>query len=96
MILGFISLLLTVSATYIAKICIPAKLGDKWLPCPQDLYKYDKEGGDDTDDSHRKLLSYAGAMVWRRALSAADGDEKDYCTAKVSIHRFMLMIPYPP
>ncbi|XP_027148634.1 MLO protein homolog 1-like [Coffea eugenioides] len=88
MILGFISLLLTVSATYIAKICVPAKLGDKWLPCPEDSYEKGEEKGSRNieDDSRRKLLllSYAGEMVWRRAL-AADGDDKDYCAAKEKV-----------
>ncbi|GAV86192.1 Mlo domain-containing protein [Cephalotus follicularis] len=33
MVLGFISLLLTFSQTYIAEICVPAKVADTMLPC---------------------------------------------------------------
>lgn len=33
MLLGFVSLLLAVTQDRIAKICIPAKLGDIMLPC---------------------------------------------------------------
>ncbi|XP_027359813.1 MLO-like protein 10 isoform X2 [Abrus precatorius] len=57
MILGFISLLLTFGQSYIVKICIPAKVANKMLPCP---YKY--KGADKASNSeeghHRKLLSY--------------------------------------
>lgn len=33
MLLGFISLLLTITQDYIARICIPASVGDSWHPC---------------------------------------------------------------
>ncbi|GLT66070.1 hypothetical protein SLA2020_384620 [Shorea laevis] len=36
MLLGFISLLLTVFQARISKICIPASLANKWLPCKKD------------------------------------------------------------
>ncbi|OIV93821.1 hypothetical protein TanjilG_03784 [Lupinus angustifolius] len=46
MILGFISLLLTFGQRYIVRICIPAKVANKLLPCP-------------LKDKHRtKLVSY--------------------------------------
>lgn len=88
MLLGFISLLLTVGTTYVAKICVSEKLGNLWLPCDKDL-KNQASGDDDdnNDDSkgkngHRKLISYAQEMVWRRAL-AAGTDKYDYCIQKV-------------
>ncbi|KAL2242320.1 UNVERIFIED_CONTAM: MLO protein [Sesamum indicum] len=87
MLLGFISLLLTVGTTYIAKICVSKELGDKWLPCDTGLKNGGGSGDDDDDDDgkgkkgHRKLLSYAQEMVWRRAL-AAGNDQYDYCSAK--------------
>ncbi|KAL0366502.1 UNVERIFIED_CONTAM: MLO protein1 [Sesamum radiatum] len=87
MLLGFISLLLTVGTTYIAKICVSKELGEKWLPCEAGV-KNDGGGGDDDSGGdgkgkkeHRKLLSYAQEMVWRRAL-AAGNDQYDYCSAK--------------
>ncbi|KAF8406726.1 hypothetical protein HHK36_008818 [Tetracentron sinense] len=73
MLLGFISLLITVGTKYIAKICIPAKAGDTMLPCKKEPNEED-EGGDD----RRKLLWYAEDEVWRRVLASAGGD--NYCS----------------
>lgn len=39
MLLGFISLLLTVGTTYIAMICVPEKLANKWLPCDKSRFQ---------------------------------------------------------
>ncbi|KAF4370487.1 hypothetical protein G4B88_005208, partial [Cannabis sativa] len=72
MLLGFISLLLTVGTQYISKICIPAKFGDVMLPC--------KGTKMDHDDDRRKLLSYDDDdhhhVIWRRALASSP----DYCS----------------
>ncbi|KAL7085693.1 hypothetical protein ACP275_14G294400 [Erythranthe tilingii] len=77
MLLGFISLLLTVGTTYIAKICVPEKLGNKWLPCDKEV-----ENDDEGQNGKRKLISYdEDRMVWRRSL-AAGTDNYDYCGAK--------------
>ncbi|CAA3025117.1 MLO homolog 1-like [Olea europaea subsp. europaea] len=79
MLLGFISLLLTFGTSYIAKICVPKHIGDQWHPCDK-KDKGDKEDGED-EDGRRKLLSYAGELIWRRAL-AAETDETDTCSKK--------------
>ncbi|KAF4349387.1 hypothetical protein F8388_012557 [Cannabis sativa] len=75
MLLGFISLLLTVGTQYISKICIPAKFGDVMLPC--------KGTKMDHDDDRRKLLSYDDDdhhhVIWRRALASSP----DYCSTYV-------------
>ncbi|KAG8369292.1 hypothetical protein BUALT_Bualt15G0136200 [Buddleja alternifolia] len=83
MLLGFISLLLTVGTTYIAKICVPEEFGKNWLPCDKKIEENDDDhdDGDKGEDGHRKLLSYAQEMVWRRAL-AAGTDQYDYCANK--------------
>ncbi|KAI3876813.1 hypothetical protein MKW92_027500 [Papaver armeniacum] len=86
MLLGFLSLLLTVGTSYIAKICIPVSAGSIMLPCSKD---YDDLGkakkgngkGDDDGDHKRKLLGMAEEFVWRRSLAPAAGGE-DYCGAK--------------
>ncbi|CAL5383323.1 unnamed protein product [Camellia sinensis] len=74
MLLGFISLLLTVSTTYISKICIPAKLGHTMLPCSRKFYE------------KRKLLSTYDDQdfMWHRVLAAAD-EKTDYCAGKGKI-----------
>lgn len=89
MLLGFISLLLTVGTYYIPEICIPENIGYSMLPCKRKSEDYaedgDKgkgevgdDGGDGGDDGRRKLLSYAeDHMVWRRVL--ADSKGKDSC-----------------
>ncbi|PWA51151.1 seven transmembrane MLO family protein [Artemisia annua] len=54
MVLGFISLLLTFSQSYIVKICIPDSVADTMLPCPvRNKSQKDEKGG---EVSHRLLL----------------------------------------
>lgn len=78
MLLGFISLLLTFGTKYIAKICIPVKLGDSMLPCKKERVE------EDSKDDRRRLLSFDDDnLVWRRSLAAAAGGD-DYCSNKVS------------
>ncbi|KAK1400716.1 Seven transmembrane MLO family protein [Heracleum sosnowskyi] len=82
-ILGFISLLLSVSTTYVVKICIPIKLGKTLLPCQHYKEKsglFDDKGENEGGD-RRKLLSYAEGMMWHRSLVARD-EHEDYCAAK--------------
>ncbi|KAI3668894.1 hypothetical protein L6452_40111 [Arctium lappa] len=62
MILGFISLILTFSQYYIAKICIPVDVADTMLPCAKRDHKEEKE-----ETTHRLLLSYDQ----RRSLAGA-------------------------
>lgn len=89
MILGFISLLLTVSSGYIVQICIPVKLGNTLLPCEIKKEKHDDDdvGGSGGDD-RRKLLSYAENMILRRALAEADL-VKDYCVKHVCTNQIL-------
>ncbi|KAL5752291.1 hypothetical protein ACOSP7_022474 [Xanthoceras sorbifolium] len=79
MLLGFISLLITVGTQPISKICIPAKAGDFMLPCKKESKEEEEDrhelGG---DDHRRKLLLYGGDVIWRRGLAPAGGD--DYCS----------------
>ncbi|KAK0576306.1 hypothetical protein LWI29_015182 [Acer saccharum] len=89
MLLGFISLLLTVGSTLIYKICIPARYGQYMLPCQYKSYDQDdgdgdKGGGGGGGDNERKLLFYAGDMT-RRVLAAGAGGG-DYCSTKMGSH----------
>lgn len=68
MLLGFISLLLTIGQAPISKICIPAKAGDIMLPCKK-AYNVQKEDGDS-----RRLLSYQEKVVWHRILAGSTVD----------------------
>ncbi|XXG87374.1 hypothetical protein AAC387_Pa11g2077 [Persea americana] len=71
MILGFISLLLTIGQNYIAKICIPSKAADTMLPCS--LKKTHVEG------DRRRLLwddFFSDSGLERRVLAGAGNDSK--------------------
>lgn len=87
MLLGFISLLLTIGTYSIPAICIPEKIGYTMLPCKRkpgsagdsvkDSNKAGGGGGGGDKGHRRKLLSYAEDMVWRRVLAESKG--KDSC-----------------
>jgi mlo protein len=80
MLVGFISLLLTVFQDPISKICISKEAGDVMLPChlPKAADYADK--GD--KGSRRRLLSlFQAEMSHRRSLAAAVAD---VCAEKVS------------
>lgn len=79
MLLGFISLLLTVGQDPISDICIPESVGATWHPCDKKQEeKLNEESGSsyDDDSGRRRLLS---ASV-RRVLAAAPATDK--CGAK--------------
>ncbi|OWM81165.1 MLO protein homolog 1-like [Punica granatum] len=94
MLLGFISLLLTVATGIISKICIPPRYGSSMLPCRVSGDKEntkgkggdeDGKGGDDYDHNRRKLLwLFAEDMVQRRALAVGSG-RGDYCSRRGKI-----------
>uniref|UniRef100_A0A7N2KTT6 MLO-like protein n=1 Tax=Quercus lobata TaxID=97700 RepID=A0A7N2KTT6_QUELO len=93
MLLGFISLLLTVATTYITRICIPSKLGNTMLPCRIDATKKDQGGA-----GRRKLLSNDENVMWRRVLAGSGGD--DFCTkngkvpliSQIAVHQLHILI----
>ncbi|ONK71134.1 uncharacterized protein A4U43_C04F5060 [Asparagus officinalis] len=76
MLLGFISLLLTVGQDQISKICIPAKAGKIMLPC-EGKHDNDNDNDDDDHDNRRKLLSLNDDGHWRRVLA---GTVIDHCS----------------
>ncbi|XP_024028747.1 MLO-like protein 12 [Morus notabilis] len=77
MLLGFISLLLTVGQTPISKICISKAVAATWHPCKK---KQESKLSHDYDNSHRRLLlvSDPGESIRRVLASASD----DKCAAK--------------
>ncbi|CAL1403400.1 unnamed protein product [Linum trigynum] len=85
MLLGFISLLLTVGQGPISRICISKKLGATWHPCGKNRQVDDESSTD--GDSRRRLLSMAadhyfnspGGKIVRRVLA---GGTEDKCAAK--------------
>ncbi|KAI4368782.1 hypothetical protein MLD38_017297 [Melastoma candidum] len=81
MLLGFISLMLTVGQSTIANICISAKVGATWHPCNKKQEQYLTKFEEFDYGQLRRLLSesdYNGSS--RRVL--ASGDSTDKCVAK--------------
>ncbi|GMN51109.1 hypothetical protein TIFTF001_020261 [Ficus carica] len=73
MLLGFISLLLTVLQDYISKICISERVAETWHPCEK------KNNEDDSGKNRRRLLEFLGLNQFgdhRRSLAAKG---YDYC-----------------
>lgn len=86
MLLGFISLLLTVGQGPISNICISKKVGNTWHPCSKKEEDKQTEEVDheDYETPSRKLLaafeSGYGGGTERRVLAAAGTDK---CAARV-------------
>ena len=76
MLLGFISLLLTVFQARIAKICIPENLANKWLPC-----KTDASSSSSTTTHFQTLFT---SFIPGRLLAEATTTPKEYC-AKMEV-----------
>jgi mlo protein len=85
MLLGFISLLLTVGQSTISNICISKKAGATWHPCnKKEEAKLNGENTKETDyENRRKLLSISAGESLRRVLAA--GESTDKCAAKVFV-----------
>jgi len=79
MLVGFLSLLLTVLQAPISKICISEKAGSVMLPCKVDKAAYAGKGGDGKDN-RRRLLSLIQGETHRRFLAGAPAE--DVCAAK--------------
>ncbi|KAF7062120.1 hypothetical protein CFC21_068755 [Triticum aestivum] len=79
MLVGFISLLLTVAQDPISKICISVEAGSKMLPCKLPEADY---AGDDAKGSRRRLLWLQGD-THRRFLAAPAGE--DVCAKQVAL-----------
>ncbi|WRX30782.1 Mlo-related protein - like 10 [Theobroma cacao] len=74
MLLGFISLLLTVFQDRIAKICIPKDLANQWLPCQEKKEQTVKH-------IQTLFFSFLPHATGRHLLAEASGTAS-YCTAK--------------
>ncbi|PON87463.1 Mlo-related protein [Trema orientale] len=74
MLLGFISLLLTVSQTTISKFCVPTSLVDNLLPCKRPP---DSDSDSDSDSSSHHAIS--GSL--RRLLQESSTAHVGYCAA---------------
>ncbi|KAE8656710.1 MLO-like protein 12 [Hibiscus syriacus] len=75
LLLGFISLLLTVGSGTITGICISERLGSTWHPCPNN--REHNLAKDASENEHgRRLLTIPGSgRVFRRSLAGSSNDK---------------------
>ncbi|TKY67248.1 MLO protein 6 [Spatholobus suberectus] len=80
MLLGFLSLLLTVGQGLISRICISEKIAGTWHPCSEDessTHESDSEESEDGTNSHRLLAAFYGSDgVNPRRVLAGGGSDK--------------------
>ncbi|XP_059069145.1 MLO-like protein 6 [Cryptomeria japonica] len=82
MLLGFISLLLTVGQTKISQVCISESLGDSLLPCPkEEASEVEETEKFSLPGHHRKLMFLASEIPLRRSL-ATDEIQSGHCANK--------------
>lgn len=84
MLLGFISLLLTVGQATISEICVSKAIGNSWRPCGKKKEKSHYIGDEDDHHEeagqHRRLLSLLESGATQRRVLAAVAADK--CAAK--------------
>lgn len=79
MLLGFISLLLTVFQSTIVKICVPEDITEHLLPCPL--------SGKPTDNSSSPhTTSHLGRLL------DEETEDAGFCAAKVTVFIFLLVL----
>lgn len=84
MLLGFISLLLTVSQTYVAKICISESLSESMLPCRKQV----NDTTTSSEEKNRKLSEESQ----RRVLASSSGSS---CFDKVNPYVLIILAAFP-
>ncbi|GAV78100.1 Mlo domain-containing protein [Cephalotus follicularis] len=74
MLMGFISLLLTVGQGLISNVCIPQSVASTWHPCSK---KEEEKLMNDEHDNRRRLLSLPGnsSEIFRRVLATGTTDK---------------------
>lgn len=77
MLLGFISLLLTVFQDRIARICITEKQANEWLPCEKK-----KDSEDSPSSTHHLQTFFTTGHLVHRLLAEAEASA-GYCSLKV-------------
>lgn len=88
MLLGFVSLLLTVGQGPISRICVSKSIGNSWHPC--DMEKESTSYG--ADEHRRKLFAFVDSGDIQRRVLAATGSDK--CAAKARLIVY-LQYKYP-
>ncbi|XP_054813846.1 MLO-like protein 6 [Prosopis cineraria] len=78
MLLGFISLLLTVGQSLITRTCISEQVANTWHPCSDELDEEEEQAAEDSETTGRRLLAALldpDSATSRRVLAAGGGDD---------------------
>uniref|UniRef100_A0A6N2MBT4 MLO-like protein n=2 Tax=Salix viminalis TaxID=40686 RepID=A0A6N2MBT4_SALVM len=75
MLMGFISLLLTILQGPISDICIPENIAATWHPCSKNQEKQKVAKADDSDNSGRRLLQFLDSGESHRRFLASKYDK---------------------
>ncbi|KAJ6432834.1 hypothetical protein OIU84_019960 [Salix udensis] len=75
MLMGFISLLLTILQGPISDICIPENIAATWHPCSKNQEKQKVAEADDSDNSRRRLLQFLDSGESHRRFLASKYDK---------------------
>ncbi|KAH8497265.1 hypothetical protein H0E87_019811 [Populus deltoides] len=75
MLMGFISLLLTILQGPISDICIPGNIAATWHPCSKNQEKEKVSESDDSENSRRRLLQFLGSGESHRRFLASKYDK---------------------
>lgn len=90
MLLGFISLLLTVGQSLISSVCVSKKIGATWHPCS----KKQEAAQTNSETNGRRLLTVSDSGKGFRRILAGAASSTDKCAARVCVYSiFSLLIP---
>uniref|UniRef100_A0A5B6YZE9 MLO-like protein n=2 Tax=Davidia involucrata TaxID=16924 RepID=A0A5B6YZE9_DAVIN len=87
MVLGFISLLLTFSQSYIVKVCIPTKAADTLLPCPAS-----DEAASEAEENRRRLLWYERRFLAAVSFTSSCPEGKVPLISVDGLHQLHILI----
>lgn len=95
MLLGFISLLLTVFQNLIAKMCVPADIVDNMLPCKRIETTTGGQESHATTTSHfQTFFSSSISGTARRLLAEGSESSVGYCAKKVNIIAYCIYLNF--
>lgn len=93
MLLGFISLLLTVGQGPISSACVSQKIGASWHPCSKEEEALSQEYQTNSTNGRRLLTVSASGEGFRRILAGA-ASSTDKCAERVCLYSIFCLFLY--
>lgn len=97
MLLGFISLLLTVGQVPISSVCISQRIGATWHPCSKKQEEALNQEHQTSSTNGRRLLNVSASGEGFHRILAGAASSTDKCAARVRVfifHLLSLLVPY--